>query len=178
VVLALLLLTRACGGDAAAPPPRAANRVEITAPDATLPEREQTPEPADASVEAGPPPRQRKDVYALGDEAVVASYAMTVHVVQECVVPYYFKPKKGNVKLGVEVSIRAHASAVPVNPFYASLALAQLDQYIDWRRNPSRQPRIGSVRRAPWPSASPRKPHARSAQRTWLAPGRASVQRS
>lgn len=47
---------------------------------------------------------------------------MTVHAVQECVVPYYFKPKKGNVKPGVEVSIRAHASAVPVNPFYASLA--------------------------------------------------------
>lgn len=47
---------------------------------------------------------------------------MTIENVKECKVPYYFKPKKGNIKLGVEVQLEGSADKdVPVNPFYAKV---------------------------------------------------------
>ena len=78
------------------------------------------------SLGTGALPRPRQDgneiVYAIGDRAEAAAYAMTVKHVKECTVEHYFKPRKGNIKLGVEVLIEGTADKqIPVNPFYAKL---------------------------------------------------------
>jgi hypothetical protein len=71
-------------------------------------------------------PRPRQDaiqkVHAVGEKAEAAEYAMTVKHVKECTVEHYFKPRKGNIKLGVEVVLEGTADKrIPVNPFYAKL---------------------------------------------------------
>jgi hypothetical protein len=61
-------------------------------------------------------------VYKVGETAKAPDFSMSIENVKECKVPYYFKPKKGNIKLGVEVQIEGTADKdVPVNPFYAKV---------------------------------------------------------
>ncbi|MCA9598141.1 MAG: DUF4352 domain-containing protein [Myxococcales bacterium] len=67
------------------------------------------------------PPITNK-VWNVGEAATAPDYKMTIDNVKECKVKYYFRPKKGNIKLGVEVSIEGTADKdVPVNPFYAKI---------------------------------------------------------
>ena len=61
-------------------------------------------------------------VFKVGETAKAPDFSMSIENVKECKVPYYFKPKKGNIKLGVEVQIEGSADKdVPVNPFYAKV---------------------------------------------------------
>jgi hypothetical protein len=65
-------------------------------------------------------------LHKLGETAQGGDYKLTVVTVKECNVKYYFKPKKGNIKLGAEVIIEGTADRqVPVNPFYAKLTDAE-----------------------------------------------------
>lgn len=61
-------------------------------------------------------------VYKVGQAAKAPDYTFNVENVKECKVKYYFKPKKGNIKLGVEVQLEGTADKdVPVNPYYAKI---------------------------------------------------------
>ncbi len=61
-------------------------------------------------------------LYKVGETAKAPDFTMAIENVKECKVPYYFKAKKGNIKLGVEVQIEGSADKdVPVNPFYAKV---------------------------------------------------------
>ena len=64
-------------------------------------------------------------VHRVGQAAKAPSYRMQVEKVQECEVEQYFRPKAGNIKLGVDVTIAATGESVPVNPFYAKLVDAE-----------------------------------------------------
>ncbi len=69
-----------------------------------------------------PPPVVTNKVWNVGDKATAPDYTMTLENVKECKVKYYFKPKKGNIKLGIEVAVEGTADKdVPVNPFYAKV---------------------------------------------------------
>ena len=64
----------------------------------------------------------RKISRVVGETAKAPDFTMAIENVKECKVPYYFKAKKGNIKLGVEVQIEGSADKdVPVNPFYAKV---------------------------------------------------------
>jgi hypothetical protein len=61
-------------------------------------------------------------IYKVGEKAQAPDFSMSIENVKECKVPYYFKAKKGNIKLGVEVELEGSADKdVPVNPFYAKI---------------------------------------------------------
>ena len=95
-----------------------AERAEAPEPDC--------PEPAPQAVaKAEAPPYQDSQPatkVAIGETAKLPDYALTASDVQECKVPKYFKPKPGNIKLGVRIHIEATGSRqVPVNPFYAKV---------------------------------------------------------
>ena len=61
-------------------------------------------------------------LHKVGETAKAPDYSMAIENVKECKVPYYFKAKKGNIKLGVEVQLEGIADKdVPVNPFYAKV---------------------------------------------------------
>ncbi|MEZ4225313.1 MAG: DUF4352 domain-containing protein [Polyangiaceae bacterium] len=67
-------------------------------------------------------PTVSNKVWSVGDKATAPDYSMTIDNVKECKVKYYFRPKKGNIKLGVEVTIEGTADKdVAVNPFYAKV---------------------------------------------------------
>lgn len=69
-----------------------------------------------------PAPEQGADVHAIGDTAKLADYHMSIKDVKECKPRTYYKPREGNVWLGVEVSIEATTDKeVRVSPFYARL---------------------------------------------------------
>lgn len=77
--------------------------------------------PAREELELGPG-RARGPVHEIGERVQASEYAMTIQGVQECKVKHYFRPREGNLKLGVEVLIESTAAtAVPVNPFYAKV---------------------------------------------------------
>lgn len=66
--------------------------------------------------DAGPP------VTPVGQTGYAKNYSMVVETVKECVVPPYFEPAAGNIKLGVGVVIEATTTLeVSVNPFYAKV---------------------------------------------------------
>jgi len=61
-------------------------------------------------------------IFKIGETAKAPDFSMSIENVKECKVPYYFRAKKGNIKLGVEVIIEGSADKdVPVNPFYAKV---------------------------------------------------------
>ncbi len=70
----------------------------------------------------GGPAFDPSKVYKVGETAKAPDFSMSIENVKECKVPYYFKAKKGNIKLGAEVVIEGTADKdVPVNPFYAKV---------------------------------------------------------
>ncbi len=67
-------------------------------------------------------PTPSNKVWNVGEKATAPDYAMTIENVKECKVKYYFRAKKGNIKLGVEVNVEGTADKdVAVNPFYAKV---------------------------------------------------------
>lgn len=83
-----------------------------------------TPEtPTANTVETPKPvPTVSNKVFNVGEKGLAADYTMTIDNVKECKVKYYLRPKKGNIKLGVEVTVEGTADKdVPVNPFYAKI---------------------------------------------------------
>jgi hypothetical protein len=74
------------------------------------------------AVEATGASRAAKRYHRLGEPAQTADYVMTVRAVKQCKVAAHYRPQKGHVKLGVEVTIQGSGTReVPVNPFYAEL---------------------------------------------------------
>jgi hypothetical protein len=58
----------------------------------------------------------------LGDTGRARDWEMTLLAVKPCEVETYFRPKTGNIKLGVEVEIAGTSDReVPVSAFYAKL---------------------------------------------------------
>jgi hypothetical protein len=75
-----------------------------------------------AGLETADASRSAKRHYRLGERAQAPDYAMTVRAVEECKVAAHYRPQKGHIKLGVEVTIQGTGTReVPVNPFYAEL---------------------------------------------------------
>lgn len=78
--------------------------------------------PVDTPPPEPPPPVVTNKTWNVGEKAMAPDYTMTIENVKECKTKYYFKPKKGNIKLGVEVAVEGTADKdVPVNPFYAKV---------------------------------------------------------
>ncbi len=71
------------------------------------------------------PPKPAFDsskIFKVGEQAKAPDYSMSIENVKECKVKYYFRAKKGNIKLGVEVQLEGSADKdVPVNPYYAKI---------------------------------------------------------
>lgn len=81
-----------------------------------------TAETASTGTASDTPAFDSSKIYKVGDKAQAPDFSMSIENVKECKVPYYFKPKKGNIKLGVEVQLEGSADKdVPVNPFYAKI---------------------------------------------------------
>jgi hypothetical protein len=69
-------------------------------------------------------------IHPMGELGRTRDYSMAVESIKECPMDPPFAPKRGNTKIGVEVSIEgASEREVPVNAFYASLADARGDSY-------------------------------------------------
>lgn len=70
-------------------------------------------------------------LHRLGETVEARDYKFRLEDVEECTAKYYFKPKAGNIKLGVEVVIEGTAAErhVPVNPFNARLTDSQGASY-------------------------------------------------
>lgn len=80
------------------------------------------PTPTVAPTAPPTPSFDSSKLYKVGETAKAPDFTMAIENVKECKVPYYFKAKKGNIKLGVEVQIEGSADKdVPVNPFYAKV---------------------------------------------------------
>jgi hypothetical protein len=129
LALSSLLFTLAgCGREPApvAPPPKCPEPPPAAGPPEAV---SQTPAaPASAPAPAIAPTPQ---VHGVGAEARAHDYSLVVTEVQECQVKYYFKPKKGNIKLGVEVLIEAVSDKeVPVNPYYAKITDSEGHAYV------------------------------------------------
>jgi Domain of unknown function (DUF4352) len=89
-----------------------------TPPPTTLP----TADTATTTTTPTTPTFDSTKLFKVGDKAQAPDFSMSIENVKECKVPYYFKPKKGNIKLGVEVQLEGSADKdVPVNPFYAKI---------------------------------------------------------
>ena len=89
------------------------------AADAAAPAGSQSAAPSSLVLAA---PQDGKRFRAVGETARARDYTLVVKNVKECTVEEYFKAKKGNLKLGVQVLIQGTGDReVPVNPFYAKL---------------------------------------------------------
>jgi hypothetical protein len=69
-------------------------------------------------------------VHGIGELATAADYTLSLESDKECPVDSPFAPKRGFVKLGLEVSVEGISGVeVPVNPFYATLCDSNGDTY-------------------------------------------------
>jgi hypothetical protein len=89
---------------------------------------------ADGSVALSPPelvpPAPSAPVHGTKQFALQEDYKMRVKQVKECRVETYFRPREGNLKLGVEVEIEGLSDhEVPVNPFHALLRDSEGREY-------------------------------------------------
>ncbi|HMR77217.1 MAG TPA: DUF4352 domain-containing protein [Polyangiaceae bacterium] len=91
-----------------APPPPAPTTAETT--------------PLNTGTTTPTTPVESNKVWNVGEKATAPDYAMVIDNVKECKVKYYFRAKKGNIKLGIETTIEGTADKdVAVNPFYAKI---------------------------------------------------------
>jgi hypothetical protein len=59
-------------------------------------------------------------LYRIGDTASTQDYRLRVEHIKHCETEPYFRPRQGNVKLGVKVTLESTAVIpVMINPFYA-----------------------------------------------------------
>jgi hypothetical protein len=69
-------------------------------------------------------------VHSLGELGQARDYSMSVESIKDCPMDPPFAPKRGNAKVGLEVSIQGVSDReVPVNVFYATLYDAREDSY-------------------------------------------------
>ena len=69
-------------------------------------------------------------VHPVGELGHARDFSMSVESSKDCPLELPFAPKRGDVKLGIEVSIQGTSDReVPVNAFYATLADARGDTY-------------------------------------------------
>jgi hypothetical protein len=69
-------------------------------------------------------------VHPVGELGHARDYTMSVESVKDCPLDPPFAPKRGFIKVGIEVSIEgASALEVPVNPFYGTLTDATGETY-------------------------------------------------
>jgi hypothetical protein len=69
-------------------------------------------------------------VHPLGELGQARDYSMSVESVKDCPMEPPFAPKRGNAKVGLEVSLQGVSDReVPVNAFYATLSDARGDSY-------------------------------------------------
>lgn len=69
-------------------------------------------------------------VHPLGELGQARDYSMSVESVKDCPMDAPFAPKRGNAKVGLEVSVQGTTDReVPVNAFYATLRDARGDSY-------------------------------------------------
>jgi hypothetical protein len=65
-------------------------------------------------------PAPPSKLHRLGETASTEDYRFRVEHIKHCETEPYFRPRRGNVKLGVEVTVESTAAtAVMINPFYA-----------------------------------------------------------
>jgi hypothetical protein len=61
-------------------------------------------------------------VHPIGELAIAPDYTMSLESDKECPLDSPFAPKRGYVKIGLELSVEGTSAVeIPVNPFYASL---------------------------------------------------------
>ncbi|MBN1607722.1 MAG: DUF4352 domain-containing protein [Polyangiaceae bacterium] len=100
--------------DAAAPAQRDATALEQ---DAALTEQRPAPTQDDQAPKVPAPPTK---LHRIGETASTDDYRFRVEHIKHCETEPYFRPRPGNVKLGVEVKVDSTAAtAVMINPFYA-----------------------------------------------------------
>lgn len=115
------LLLSACGREHAGPLP---------ASSATSPPSAAAVASSDLSEPPAPAPAAERRV---GETASQTDYSLAVLEVKECVVPAYFRPKAGHVKLGVRVELTGKtAREVPVNAFHFALRAGD-DEGLEYR---------------------------------------------
>lgn len=69
-------------------------------------------------------------VHPIGEVGRTRDYSMSVESSKECPLDPPFAPKRGNVKVGVEVAIQGESEReVPINAFYATLVDARGDSF-------------------------------------------------
>jgi hypothetical protein len=69
-------------------------------------------------------------VHPLGELGQARDYSMSVESIKDCPMDPPFAPKRGNAKVGLEVSLQGSSvREVPVNVFYATLYDARGDSY-------------------------------------------------
>jgi len=92
--------------------------------DATPTANDTAPAPKDAAAkqdaQATKTPAPPSQLHRIGDTASTEEYRFRVERIKHCETEPYFRPRRGNVKLGVEVAVE-NTAAIPVmiNPFYA-----------------------------------------------------------
>jgi hypothetical protein len=93
-------------------------------PDAPAPER--AAPSAESTLVLGAEAR----VHSMGELAVAADYTMSLESDKECLLDSPFAPRRGFVKVGLELSVEGTSAVeIPVNPFYATLYDSNGDAY-------------------------------------------------
>jgi hypothetical protein len=100
--------------DAAAP----AQKDAAAGRDAGPEQGPRNPEKEDAQPPKAPAPPSK--LHRIGETASAKDFRFRVEHIKRCETEPYFRPRPGNVKLGVEVEVETTgATALMVNPFYA-----------------------------------------------------------